>query len=501
MTRPIRIALALTASTLLTITTSLAAGSTDPVQLLDRPDSKWRQGPVKYILDKEEDAGFRKLKTDEERQTFIETFWLKRDPTPGTPTNEFKEIYSRRLELVARRFAPPDGRSWEEDRAKAVLLLGPPDDMEIRQPGRTDEGGADSGAPSGTAPSRRAALIWKHEALPGLPVPLRLEFAEEPDGGYRMLGRFDFTDKRMTGLEPLPVKVVATPQPPAPAQPEPPAAPPPPGPRETLINDVLAATPPDSKVPLAVRVDYYKTSGASTLATVTLAVRKPADGGDAAPLLAARVLSGPEEVAARLEEEDSFTTAGENAAAPAGSDLYYQAARAIPPGKYSLVTAVRDPGAGDVGFVKQEIEVPDFSQQALQISSVTLARKVERMTGAPDPSGRFAVGNFKVFPSVRGEFRPGEEVGLLYQIYNTANDASTGKPKLKVSYQFEKVEKTRTIKIGREPLTYTVDGTVQVYSVPIQPAWWAGGYQVVVKVEDLVAGTTVSSTVPFTVVK
>ena len=53
-----------------------ARGSTD----YDAPAERWREGPVRYLLTKDEDDAFRALATDEDRAAFIERFWASRDP-------------------------------------------------------------------------------------------------------------------------------------------------------------------------------------------------------------------------------------------------------------------------------------------------------------------------------------------------------------------------------------------------------------------------------------
>ena len=486
---------------LLTISGALAATSA-AVELLDQPDARWRQGPVKYILTKDEDAQFRKLKTDEERKAFVDQFWQKRDPSPGTPANEFKEAYARRLSLVDEKFAAPEGRGWEEDRGKVVLLLGAPDEVEVRQSPAAGSGpSSDSADQSDSATRKKVTFTYKREIVPGAPVPLKLEFAQESSGGYRLLSRFDSTHPRLTGLEPVPIAVAPAPA----ASPEPAAAPPAPTeppapatPQQALMEEVLASPSPTAKIPLAARLDYYKTSEAETLATLTVAVQRPAS---AEPLiLAARVVKPEAEPVLRLEKDTIFTPAPENASAAPGSDLVFQAGHNIEPGTYALVAAAKDPLTGDVGFVQQSIEVPSFRQETLQISSVTLAKKVERIA-APGSPTRFILGNFRVVPAPRAQFRAGDDVWIYYQIYNTASDPNTGQPKLKTTYRYEKVEKAANRLLGGRPVEQNTGGTVQSYAVTVQPQWPAGNYQIVVKVEDLVAGTSASATVPFSVVK
>src|SRR5664279_299644 len=49
---------------------------------------KWLNEDVRWIITPEEQSAFKQLSNDEERDQFIEQFWLRRDPTPDTPENE-----------------------------------------------------------------------------------------------------------------------------------------------------------------------------------------------------------------------------------------------------------------------------------------------------------------------------------------------------------------------------------------------------------------------------
>lgn len=108
-------------------------GTTLPAETKQTPYMKWMTEDVVYIITAEEAPAFQNLTTDEEREKFIEQFWLRRDPTPGTPTNEFKEEHYRRIAYAIRRFAdtgalPVPG--WETARGRAYIVLGPPDEIE-----------------------------------------------------------------------------------------------------------------------------------------------------------------------------------------------------------------------------------------------------------------------------------------------------------------------------------------------------------------------------------
>ncbi|HYP15469.1 MAG TPA: GWxTD domain-containing protein, partial [Bryobacteraceae bacterium] len=56
---------------------------------------KWLSEDVGYIITDEERQSFKRLANDDERQSFIESFWLRRDPTPDSAENEFKEEHYR----------------------------------------------------------------------------------------------------------------------------------------------------------------------------------------------------------------------------------------------------------------------------------------------------------------------------------------------------------------------------------------------------------------------
>ena len=97
-----------------------------------------------YIIDDRERATFLGLRTDAERKDFIEKFWLRRDPTPGTPENEFKEEHYRRIAYANNHFASPTLFGWKTDRGRMYILFGPPDEIEFHTDGRPANG-ADPG--------------------------------------------------------------------------------------------------------------------------------------------------------------------------------------------------------------------------------------------------------------------------------------------------------------------------------------------------------------------
>ncbi len=104
--------------------------------LKDLPEKyrKWLEEEVVYIITPKEKEIFLQLQTDKERDLFIEAFWAVRDPTPGTPQNEFKEEHYRRIEYANKYFGRESPRpGWMTDRGRVYIILGEPLDKEIHE--------------------------------------------------------------------------------------------------------------------------------------------------------------------------------------------------------------------------------------------------------------------------------------------------------------------------------------------------------------------------------
>jgi GWxTD domain-containing protein len=82
---------------------------------------------VIYISTTEERQAFQRLKSNEERATFIEEFWERRNAEPGNQYNKFKEEYYRRLAYAKEHFHYLDP-TLKDDRARVYVQFGPPDE-------------------------------------------------------------------------------------------------------------------------------------------------------------------------------------------------------------------------------------------------------------------------------------------------------------------------------------------------------------------------------------
>jgi GWxTD domain-containing protein len=133
------------------------------------PYRKWLTEDVAYIITNEERVAFRSLSTDEQRERFVQQFWERRDPTPGTPENEFKEEHYRRIAYANENFQDAAGLAgWKTDRGRVYIVYGPPDEKESH--------------PNATPPNEQ----WLYRHIEGVGDNIVVEFVNE-GGGMRMM--------------------------------------------------------------------------------------------------------------------------------------------------------------------------------------------------------------------------------------------------------------------------------------------------------------------------
>ncbi len=86
----------------------------------------WGTGPVRWLMTKDEQKAWTKLETDQQAIDFIDLFWARRDPTPGTEKNEFKDEFEQRVVDSDAQFRQGTTRGAMSDRGRVYIVLGPP---------------------------------------------------------------------------------------------------------------------------------------------------------------------------------------------------------------------------------------------------------------------------------------------------------------------------------------------------------------------------------------
>ena len=138
---------------------------------LETPYRKWLNEDVAYIITDEERTAYKRLQTNEEREHFIEQFWLRRDPTPGTPRNEFKEEHYRRIAYANEHYASRIP-GWKTDRGRIYIIYGPPDEINAHRTSGTVDPSSEQ---------------WRYRFIEGVGTNVIIEFVDSTGTGeYRM---------------------------------------------------------------------------------------------------------------------------------------------------------------------------------------------------------------------------------------------------------------------------------------------------------------------------
>jgi len=439
----------------------------------DAPDPSWRTGPVRYLLVVREDQEYKTLKTDEERAAFIEKFWAGIDPTPGTPENERREEFWKRVEEANRLFREAMIPGWRTDRGKFYVLLGPPE--ERRQEGSYE--------------------VWKYVALPNPDADpeVMVRFHRNTEGkfhvGFTKLEYWDPSQKsdgpaagetflgvRTKGgsLEMMKGRLRMTEFPPAAVQ----------------------ANFSTASLQCQLRYDFYRARQNSTRVVVTLAAsRDQFRAGNGEVQIPSLTLSVAVDDARKGKPVGSFSAPMQvvgGVSGPEARPLLVQGAFTIEPGTYKAAINIVDT-MSHRGLTRREmLDVPDFGR-ALAISSVALGRlrdEPQATTGAGGQTGAPAM-----VPEPDSTFRSEDTILIAYEVYNASHGGGT-KLDLDVMYQFFFITEAGPRQVAQPALLHHQSSESLAYSLPLR-GWPEGSFRLNVVVTDNLSGATTERQVDF----
>ncbi len=390
---------------------SLAAGQGKKAQKeLESAYRTWPIQDVAYIITDEERQAFNRLQTDEEREQFIEQFWMRRDPTPDTVENEFKEEHYRRIAYANERFASGIA-GWRTDRGRIYITFGPPDEIEAYPTGTHYQRPLEQG---GGQTISYPFEKWRYRYIEDIGTDVVFEFVDRSQSGeYRLA--LDPTEK--DALQ----HVTPGTQPTAPD----------PKQSDHLQQYVKAFQPPkvrfndlkalvDSTIrynllPMNVRADFLRLTDSTVLTPVTIEL----DAGGleykqqhATVNLHLRITSMTQRLVSVAE--DVLSVEGPSSARALWQKLFY-----LMPGVYRLNVVAKDVNAGNTGTFEMAIRVPQFDPDKLAASEIILADQIERVGPRSINAGPFVIGEYKVRPRLSGLYRRDERLGFYLQVYET----------------------------------------------------------------------------------
>jgi GWxTD domain-containing protein len=164
-------------------------------QLSDK-HKEWREGPVQWIMTPDEQRAWRSVKTDADATAFIDLFWARRDPTPGTFQNEFRADHEGRVVIADREYTEKEKRGALTDRGRVYIVLGTPSQMS-KQASRANSSQNDSTTIGGTGRlmAGREEWLYKRDITTKWGVPeATVVFLANPQTGRvtRDVQRTDF---------------------------------------------------------------------------------------------------------------------------------------------------------------------------------------------------------------------------------------------------------------------------------------------------------------------
>src|SRR6266850_1616858 len=150
---------------------------------LDSSYRQWLSEDVIYIISPEERNAFLQLDTNEEREQFIEQFWLRRSSNPDLPENDFKEEHYRRIAYANEHFASGIP-GWKTDRGRMYIMWGPADEVESHPTGGTYDRPMEEGGGSTTTYPWET---WRWRYLEDIGENIIIEFVDPSGSGeYHM---------------------------------------------------------------------------------------------------------------------------------------------------------------------------------------------------------------------------------------------------------------------------------------------------------------------------
>src|SRR3984893_6008565 len=146
---------------------------------LDTQYKQWLSEDVIYIISPEERQAFLQLDTNEEREQFIEQFWLRRSNNPDLPDNDFKEEHYRRIAYANEHYASGIP-GWKTDRRRIYIMWPPAQEIESHPTGGTYDRPMEEG---GGSTSTYAFETWRYRYMEGIGENIIWEFVDPSGSG------------------------------------------------------------------------------------------------------------------------------------------------------------------------------------------------------------------------------------------------------------------------------------------------------------------------------
>jgi GWxTD domain-containing protein len=507
-----------------------------------KPDGtfkKWLEQDVVWIITDQETQAFKELKNDEERENFIENFWLRRNPNPDSPDNEFREQHYARIAYANEHFAAGKP-GWKTDRGHIWISFGKPDSVDAHPSGGTyDRPMEEGGGTTSTFPFE----VWHYRYLEGIGDNIDLEFVDtcqcndyhltidrsEKDALknvsgagqtlYEQLGMADRKDRSTSGIEQLGAGPMSASQQSKQFD------------RIGLYAKILAPPPIKFKdmeqfitsaqilkgppFLFDVRTDYVKVTNDTVLVPVTMQIRnqditfQTKEGVSTGTVnILGQVSNINHRIVQTFEDTVNVQVPAEFLAQTQLNRNMYWKALPLRPGIYKVDIVIKDVNNPEhIGTWRRSVNVPKYDEDRLSASSLILATSMSRVPSKEIGAGNFVIGNTKVVPNVSSNpavpvvYKRSQNLNFWMQIYNLGIDEKSKQNNTEIEYLVTDLATNKSVLDTTESTAKTNPNADQVTlekSLPLgglQP----GKYSLAIKVNDGVSKQQISQTAPFTV--
>ena len=505
---------------------------------LSRVYKKWLNEDVVWIITDQERAAFKQLSNDEERDNFIEAFWQRRDPTPDTEENEYKEEHYRRIAYANEHFAAGIP-GWKTDRGRIYIMYGAADEVDSHPSGGTYERPMDEG---GGETSTFPFEDWRYRYLEGIGQEIIIEFVDScmcndyhmtidrsekdalkmtPNAGltlYESMGMANKSSRMNNGLEQLGQGPGTSSQTAkqfdrleqfAKLQ-TPPAV------KYKDLEELVTTKVITNLMPFDVRTDFVKVTGDTVLVPITIQLKyrditfANKDGvqrGTVNIFMRVTTLTG--RIVQTQEEPVQVDVPAELLPRTAENSAVYWKALPLRPGRYKVDIAVKDVNGDRKGVWSRGIVVPEYSDDKLSTSSLIVADVMEPVPTKDVSTGQFVIGLNKVRPRVApADGKPAlfkrsrdQKVNFWIQVYNLGVDDKTHKPSATFEYDIVNIATNKAV-VQKTESTDTMGNigeqvTLQksIAAANLQP----GVYRIDIKVNDNISKQTIDPSATFAV--
>jgi len=499
----------------------------------------WLEQDVTYIISDEERKSFKSLSNDEERESFIENFWLRRNPNPDSPDNEFREEHYRRIQYANDHYAAGKP-GWKTDRGHVYIAFGAPDSIDSHPSGGAyqrplDEGGGETS----TFPFE----IWHYRYLQGVGDNIDLEFVDTCQCGdyhftidrgekdalahvpgmgatqWEQMGQAKKADRFKGGFETLGTGPLASSQQAKQFD------------RIELAAKIFAPPPIKFKdlesfisehklisgpiFPFDVRTDFVRVTSSTVLVPITVQIKNrdvtfvtKDNVSKGVVNILGKVTTLTHKTVQTFEDTVEIQQPAELLAKSLDRKSIYWKAIPLLPGLYRLDIAIKDVSNPDhIGLYGRGLEVPTYHDEKLATSSLILADQMYAVSSREIGAGSCVIGNTHICPRVSPNaatpvnFKRSQQLNFWMQVYNLSINDATKSNEAKVTYEivdsatntvvFEKQLDSKDF--GEHSDQLTVEKTLPVAG--LQP----GKYKVTIKINDTISKQEIAQSAPFVV--